>query len=86
MQMVNLLACAFLFGFCAWAVLWPHFKDGVVMKAALIIIGLNGFAGLLHYYGGQIATDHQIMLNLAFSLWAGSIVTRRVFRPAWGHK
>lgn len=86
MQALNFLACAFLFGFCAWAVLWPHFRDGVIMKAALIIIGLNGFAGLLHYYAGQLADNQHVMMNLAFSLWAASILSRRINRPAWWHR
>jgi len=83
MQLLNFLACAFLFGFCLWAVLWPHFKDGVVMKAGLILIGLNGLAGLLYYYAGQTTTPQTFVSNLAFSLWAASIVTRRIRRPVW---
>lgn len=86
MQILNFVACGFLFGFCLWAVLWPQFKDGVLMKAGLVLIGLNGFAGLMHYYIGHLATPQAVLYNVAFALWALAILSRRIRRPAWSHR
>lgn len=83
MQILNLFACLFVFGFCVWAVLWPHFKDGVVMKFGLIMIGINGLAGILAFMSGQGASPQTVFMNIAFSFWAASVLTRRVRRPVW---
>lgn len=42
---LNILVCAFLACLCAAAVLSPRVKDGVVVKAGLILAAL-GFAGV----------------------------------------
>lgn len=85
MQLLNLFACAFLFGFSSWAILSPHFHDGILMKKGLIILAMTSFASVVHYFDPMHAVDAQTsLLNMAFAIIAWSMIWRRIHRPVWG--